>query len=866
MPQSRLDYAKQYDVCEQENIKATGRIQAGLYLIARHTDGAVTQSANLEFPVKELLLELDGAAPTPVAGPGYALRETKSFGSWVHHRSDSVDIFERPTRNSAAERPQETPFDVGALEAQSHGNVFKFSQLLCRKLKDFTGAERVMVYRFAPDWSGEVIAEAVERDLDPYLGLHYPPTDIPHQARALYAQTGTRHIFSTQLGDTVLLGPEDEAPLDLSCAFGRSVSSYHIEYLRNMGSESTASCALMVEGELWGLISLHYRRSRSPSLEEFQVLQTTAMSASAALSGLLDQEHERQQRRLSVGVERFAEHLDTYSDPFKSLILSNYAIHRQLNGQGVSLLMDRKLANVGRTPSPDVLVALAEHYGPKIEVGDTCWVDAFDPAIPTQGRRGLAGCAIARLSDDPNALLFVHRAELNQEVKWGGDPRRDGVPEDAARFSPRKSFKTWVEQVTGRCLPWTDFNRRTLDSILDVMRRHFGVSPRELALLIRNGYRQTVKRREGLRGSASDVIDGIQAAIAVAVEDSGAEEGRVIALNRAASDALAIAPVEVSELSVSELQAISGVDLSQGVEQSFIATVTTALDGIRECEIFIGLLFEAIDLDGADPPYRVQVFEFRDITEARRIEASLKAARDRAIQDARLRSEFFAKLGHELKTPLNGLIGLSDILVRFDQDGLPENIARKLVLIRETSGHMADLVVSTLDNAAAVHHVDPTAFEAVTLGPSVKAAKDLLEAKLRDRGLQVEIVGDETLAGFTDPRGLRQVLLNLLSNAAKFSYRDGLIRVHIEPQDGTFVSIRIEDSGPGMSEDQVQRCMTPYTRFSEGDGAGLGLSIANNLMSIMGGVIKMSSEEGVGTQASVLIPANAEHFGPRVLM
>jgi light-regulated signal transduction histidine kinase (bacteriophytochrome) len=862
MTQSRLDYALEYQVCEQENIKTTGRIQAGSYLIARHRDGAVTRSANLNLPTEGLLAALEAADPTPVAGPGYALHQTESFGSWVHHRAGDVDIYERPVRESAMRADDKIEFGWDVLKAQSHGNVFKFAQLLCRKLKALTGAERVMVYRFAKDWSGEIIAEAIEPDLDPYLGLHYPPTDIPRQARELYGRTGTRHIFSTRIGDTPLLGPEDAEPIDLSCAFARSVSSYHIEYLRNMGSESTASCALMVQDKLWGLISLHYRQSRAPSLEEFCILQGIAGEASKELTALLEAENQRQQHRLSAIIARFSEHLDAHSDPFKTLILSNFAAHRQLNGQGVSLLIDGKVANVGRTPSPEVLTALAEHYGADLKEGETCWLETFDAAIAHDGRRGLAGCAIAKLSSDPSALLFVHRTELNQQVNWGGDPRRQGVTEGPERFSPRKSFKTWVERVTGRCAPWTELNQQAMHAMLEAMTDHFEISPRELTLLIRNGFRQTVKRREGMRGSALDVIDGIQAAIAVAVEEAGEEEGRVIALNRAASDALAIAPVEVADLRVSELEAVSGVDLSQGVEQSFVTSVTTALDGIRECEVFIGLLFEALDLDGAEPPYRVQVFEFRDITEARRIEASLKAARDRAVQDAQLRSEFFAKLGHELKTPLNGLIGLSDLLVRFNQDSLPDSIAGKLKLIRETSGHMADLVVSTLDNAVAVQHVDPNDFEPVRLQHSVTTASDLLDGQLKDRGLQIDIEGDAQLSGFTDPRGLRQVLLNLLSNAIKYSYRDGRIIVHLEPKDETFVCIRIEDSGPGMSPEQVQRCMTPYTRFAKGDGAGLGLSIANNLMAIMGGVITINSTEGVGTQASVLIPARAEHFGP----
>ena len=859
MPASKVDYALEYEACEQEDIRTTGRVQPGLRLFACTADGPAWASENLDFDPAALSAALRAATARPLINDVYALVETATFGRWLHHRVGDTDIYEQPVVASDTPEPPGPHWDQ--LVAQSRQNVFKFAHLTCQSLKGITGAERVMVYRFHPDWSGEVIAEAVEVDLDPYMGLHYPPTDIPQQARTLYQATKSRHIFSTRTAETPLVALRAGAPpLDLSHALGRSVSPYHIEYLRNMGSDSTASCALMVEGRLWGLIALHYNKARLPRLAEFQLIQNTAREASSCLEALIVNQDSQADRRSQRLQNRFIEQLDAYSDPFRTLLLSDVSAHRMLNGHGASLLLGRRLANAGKVPASEIVQALAQHYGADLAEGRTAFVEELPDAIPAEGRRSIAGCTITRLSADFDAFLLIYRTELNQTVNWGGDPRRKDQNGGDRRFTPRQSFKLWVERVEGRCAPWTARDRELLARMIGALTRHFDVTPSELTLLVRNGFRQALKRRERVRDSALDSIDGIQTAIAVGVEDAGEGDARIIALNRSASEAFSVSQAETGKLNTTELEAITGVDLSCGVEQSFTATITTTNQGVRECEVSIGLLFEAIDLDQVERPYRVQVYEFRDVTEAKRIEAALQAARDRAIQDARLRSEFFAKLGHELKTPLNGLIGLSELLIRFEKDKLPEGVVKKLTLLQDTSKHMATLVNATLENASAIQYVDATTFERIELRALVQEAVDLLAATVSENDVQLRIDGDDNAAGFSDPRGLRQVLINVISNAIKYNVPGGLVTVGIKARDGDFMLVEIGDTGRGMTAEQVERCMTPYTRFSNGEGSGLGLSIANNLMEMMGGTIQIRSVEGEGTHVELMIPSEPARF------
>ncbi len=136
-------------------------------------------------------------------------------------------------------------------------------------MRALTGFDRVMVYRFDPDGSGEVIAESARSSLDPYLGLHYPASDIPKQARALYERNWLRIIADVDAAPVPVLPARDPHGrlLDLSMSSLRTVSPIHLEYLRNMGVAASLSVSILRGGKLWGLFACHHTEPRHLSLE-----------------------------------------------------------------------------------------------------------------------------------------------------------------------------------------------------------------------------------------------------------------------------------------------------------------------------------------------------------------------------------------------------------------------------------------------------------------------------------------------------------------------------------------------------------------------------------------------------------------------
>ena len=146
----------------------------------------------------------------------------------------------------------------------------QFLQEAARQVRGVTGFDRVMVYRFDQSGSGEVVAEARGSGIDSFLGLHYPASDIPAQARTLYLRNTFRIIADVSAQAASIVPPRDNQgrPLDLSLSVLRAVSPIHIEYLKNMGVGASLSISIVVEGRLWGLFACHHYAPKLPGFAD----------------------------------------------------------------------------------------------------------------------------------------------------------------------------------------------------------------------------------------------------------------------------------------------------------------------------------------------------------------------------------------------------------------------------------------------------------------------------------------------------------------------------------------------------------------------------------------------------------------------
>ncbi|MEM7614873.1 MAG: hypothetical protein AAF245_07490, partial [Pseudomonadota bacterium] len=222
MLRSDLQHVPEFEACETEELRATGEIQAGFEMMVLGPKGVV---GGTEPCVAFDTETVEAIAKAPVVGQygaAHELLDAGLHGIWLRHRRDDLTFFEQTQVAKSAYPPEGRSLDEIAKTA--HGNLWKLGAQVCNEVAEALDCARTMVYRFHEDWSGEVIAETLRGELEPFLGLHYPPTDIPKQARDLFAEIKTRHIFTTVRGTTpVLTTANPKISLDLTDAVSRSV-------------------------------------------------------------------------------------------------------------------------------------------------------------------------------------------------------------------------------------------------------------------------------------------------------------------------------------------------------------------------------------------------------------------------------------------------------------------------------------------------------------------------------------------------------------------------------------------------------------------------------------------------------------------
>ncbi|MBK1658812.1 HWE histidine kinase domain-containing protein [Paracraurococcus ruber] len=363
-------------------------------------------------------------------------------------------------------------------------------QAATEEVRRVTGFDRVMVYRFLPDGSGAVIAEARAEDLGSFLDLHYPASDVPQQARQLYLDNWVRLIPDAAYVPRPIepaLSPLTGEPPDLSFCGLRSVSPLHLEYLANMGVRASMSLSLVRNGRLWGLIACHHRtpwqlpfvqRAACEVFAQMVSLQFEAQEQSEDFA-----ERERQQR-VHEGLLRV---MAQEGDLAQGLIRHRPNLLDFVRSDGVALLIEGSYAAIGRTPEEAEVRALAGVLAGLAEDGVAA-TDSLPALFPPAAAHAAVASGVLMLvvSRDPRDCILWFRPEVPQTVTWAGNPNKPvELAPDGPRLTPRRSFEAWRETVRGRSHPWRavelEAARTFRVSLLEVVLRRLDEVARERA-------------------------------------------------------------------------------------------------------------------------------------------------------------------------------------------------------------------------------------------------------------------------------------------------------------------------------------------------------------------------------------------------
>ncbi len=372
---------------------------------------------------------------------------------------------------------------------QQLGDVENLCALSVDRVRALIRFDRVMIYKFLHDGSGRVVAESKRRDLQPFLDLHYPASDIPQQARALYLKSWIRLIADVGSAPVPIVPERDASgePVDLSLASLRSVSPIHIEYLTNMGVAASMSISIIVGGKLWGLIACHNYTPRLVSADTRCAAELFGQIFSLQIESLEPADRANLVRTARTQIDELLA-----SFPTSGKLIDNWRprlgdLRGLIPCDGAGLWIDGIWSGQGATPPPREIPALARllHQTPNAAFATHELSNRLAAAAGyASDASGLLAIPLSRTTQD---YLMFFRREIVRNVKWGGDPNKPvTVGPRGDRLTPRKSFEVWEAQVLGQSKPWEQSDRLTAEalriSLLEVVLRLNEVAATERAI------------------------------------------------------------------------------------------------------------------------------------------------------------------------------------------------------------------------------------------------------------------------------------------------------------------------------------------------------------------------------------------------
>lgn len=341
-------------------------------------------------------------------------------------------------------------------------------------VRQLTGFDRVMAYRFRHDDSGDVVAEDRIETLEPFLGRRYPASDIPAQARRLYVVNTLRLIADVHAAPVpVQPAPGVAGALDMSHCVLRSVSPIHIEYLQNMGVGASMSISIVVNGQLWGMLACHHMAPLQVPYSVRMACDVLAQILAANVQSLMARDHARRSAEAADLRTRLIEAALHTDDTAAALAAMGADLAAAFQAHAVLIAEESKLHIEGEVPREVAMQVIQWLDGAKAPAGQMLATPSLRQLAPALADATGVWCGMLALSFDPGAhgWLVLLRKEQLETIQWGGHPEKTyKIGPLGPRLTPRGSFDVWRETVRDTSVPWdaddVAFGRRLLDELL----------------------------------------------------------------------------------------------------------------------------------------------------------------------------------------------------------------------------------------------------------------------------------------------------------------------------------------------------------------------------------------------------------------
>jgi light-regulated signal transduction histidine kinase (bacteriophytochrome) len=830
------------------------------------------------------------------------------------HRSGGGALLEAEPHQDRASAIGETDRQLVGFDARLEDapDLDALAALATREIRALTGFGRVMFYQFEADDHGWVRAEDRAPDETSYLGLHFPASDIPAQARALYVRNPIRVIPDRCYEPSPIVPAEP--PLDLSAAALRSVSPVHLEYLGNMGVRASMSVSIVRDGRLVALIACHDRSVRhvAPSVRAACLL--IARLVGLHLAGKQAREGIARRRTTSRALADLHARFAAVGLQ-RGLATSGAELLDLTGATGVAFVFDGEIHRIGETPSEDgvarIVAALGEARDDPAQAtaGTEETVHAHDALSSvvslssecTAAASGLLAIAIPKPSPD---WILWFRPEVVRTVAWAGDPRK-AVEGTAARPHPRRSFELWKQTVVGTARPWSTLDLEAASRLRRLIvevdlaeqvskersaRANAEAAERRVAFLAEASaiLARELDEARILDHVATLAVPRLGAGLIVDLVEDGDHVERAIVRFDAPRNALAQRIREWSATTgIAAMQiARDGRPLTGPIEAETLRPL-----GMRDSQIrfvgdelgmrsFVGLPLVSRDrtLGALFLLYErpIATVDPHDVELARELarraaaaidNARLYSAAQAATADAeravRAREDLVAVVSHDLKNPV-AAIDLEAARLQKKISTVPprdaglEPVFGALERISRATRRMSGLINDLLDVAkieAGRFLIEPTPH---ALGPLLDDALEILAPLATARGIDLASeVEDRTLEVRVERERVFQIVSNLVGNALKFTPSGGRVLVQAAARrQERCVRIEVRDTGKGLGDADPARIFDRYWQAapSERGRVGLGLFIVRGLVEAHGGRVGVESAPGQGSTFWFTLP------------
>ncbi|KAL7591631.1 hypothetical protein Lser_V15G32621 [Lactuca serriola] len=360
------------------------------------------------------------------------------------------------------------------LQSLPGGDIGALCDTVVEEVQKLTGYDRVMIYKFHDDEHGEVVSEIRRSDLEPYLGIHYPATDIPQAARFLFKQNRVRIIVDCCAESVqVIQSDELKQPLCLVNSTLRAPHGCHAVYMANMGSIGSLVMAILVNNnasmKLWGLVACHHSSPRYVPFPLRYACEFLMQSVGLQLYMELQLAEQKAEKRV-LSMQTTLCDMVLRDSPF-SIITQSPSIMDLVKCDGAALYYNGKIWLLGVTPNESQVMDIANWlYSEHKDSTGFSTESLLNAGYPSAVLLGDTVCGMAAARITSKDFVFWFRSHKEKETTWGGAKHHPEEKDDGNRMDPRSSFKAFLEVAKSRSLPWEVSEINVIHSLQLIMR------------------------------------------------------------------------------------------------------------------------------------------------------------------------------------------------------------------------------------------------------------------------------------------------------------------------------------------------------------------------------------------------------------